>query len=434
MLTSILIYPTIWLSKILFRLTLLTKRGSGTSLPGLFIEKYIPWILGYFNGRFDEIIMITGTNGKTTTRALISHIYEANDVNVVTNRGGANIFRGIASSLVLDVDIWGRTKSKTLILEVEEATLPKLTKYIRPDKLVFTNIFRDQLDAYGEIDNTLNFFKTAIANCGENLQIIINQDDNKLLSIVSADKRATLFGLGDSIQKPQFEKSDKTINVSPVSVYLAKRTILQTSNFTDIEIENAGKNHVISTQLPGNYNIYNILAAIAIAYPVFGESSFEPISHFQPVFGRGEEIQLDKAKLYMHLVKNPAGFDEVLNYIHSTNQSKPINIAFLINDNIADGKDMSWLWDINIENFINNQKISHVYTGGQRGMDMMLRMEYAGASVNIENHYSNIEKMVDDFSKTDKIYYILSTYTALLKARSILEQYTTLTKITDSGN
>jgi lipid II isoglutaminyl synthase (glutamine-hydrolysing) len=434
MLTSLLIYPTIWLSKILYRLTLLTKRGSGTSLPGLFIEKYIPWILGYFNGRFDEIIMITGTNGKTTTRALIAHIYEANDVNIVTNRGGANIFRGIASSLVLDVDILGRTKSKTLILEVEEATLPKLTKYIKPHKIVFTNIFRDQLDAYGEIDHTLDFFRKALENCNDNIEIIINQDDEKLLTILPPDKLVTLFGLGDSIQKPQYEKNNIAVSVDPYSIFLATDVKIGLNGGTDIEIQNAGNDYTINTLLPGNYNIYNVLAAIAVTFPKFDQNSFEPISHFQPVFGRGEEITVGSAKFYMHLVKNPAGFDEVLNFIRSTNQEQPINIAFLINDNIADGKDMSWLWDINIEDFILNQEIAKVYTSGQRGLDMMLRMEYGGANTSISNHYSNMENMVDEFSKSDKVYYILSTYTALLRARSIIEQYTTLTKITDSGN
>lgn len=434
MLTSILIYPTIWLSKILYRLTLLTKRGSGTSLPGLFIEKYIPWILGYFNSRFDEIIMVTGTNGKTTTRALIAHIYEANDVNIVTNRGGANIFRGIASSLVLDVDIWGRTKSKTLILEVEEATLPKLTKYIKPSKLIFTNIFRDQLDAYGEIDNTLNFFKDAITNCKNEFEIIINKDDSKLLTIVPTNKQVTLFGLGNNIQKPKYEKNDIITNIDTRSIFLATKITSLPNDGINIEVKDETNSYNINTLLPGNYNVYNVLAALAVTHTVFGKNTFEPISNFQPVFGRGEEIQVNKAKFCMHLVKNPAGFDEVLKHIRSTNETNPINIAFLINDNIADGKDMSWLWDINIENFILNQKVSQIYTSGQRGLDMMLRMEYAGAEVNIANHYNNIENMVDNFSKHDKVYYILSTYTALLKARGILEQYTTLTKITDSGN
>jgi lipid II isoglutaminyl synthase (glutamine-hydrolysing) len=434
MLNSILIYPTIWLSKILYRLTILSKRGSGTSLPGLFIEKYVPWILGYFNGRFEEIIMITGTNGKTTTRALVAHIYEANDVNIVTNRGGANIFRGIASSLVLDVDVWGRTKSKTLILEVEEATLPKLTKYIKPTKIVFTNIFRDQLDAYGEIDHTLDFFRGAIANCNQDLQIVINKDDSKLLTIVPNDKQVTLFGLGGDIQKPQFEKSEVLSSVQPHTIFEAISVKQQSNGGTDILVQTAGQDYLINTLLPGNYNIYNVLAALAVTYPTFGEKSIEPVSHFQPVFGRGEEITIGKAKFCMHLVKNPAGFDEVLNHIASLDRSNPINMAFLINDNIADGKDMSWLWDINIENFLTKQKISSIYTSGQRGLDMMLRVEYAGANADISNHYDSIENMVDEFSKHDKVYYILCTYTALLKARSILEQYTTLTKITDSGN
>jgi lipid II isoglutaminyl synthase (glutamine-hydrolysing) len=434
MLTSILIYPTIWLSKILYKLTILTKRGSGTALPGLFIEKYIPWILAYFNGRFDEIIMITGTNGKTTTRALIAHIYEANDINIVTNRGGANIFRGIASSLVLDLDTWGRTKSKTLILEVEEATLPKLTKYIKPSKIIFTNIFRDQLDVYGEIDNTLDFFKVAITNCNNLLEIIINQDDQKLLTILPENMKVTLFGLDSGIKKPQFEKNNNIVNTIPYSIFIATDVKRQSNHSTDIVIQNSGQKYAINTLLPGNYNIYNVLAAIAATYPRFKEKSLEPVSHFQPVFGRGEEIEVGKAKFYMHLVKNPAGFDEVLNHIQGISQNNSLNIAFLINDNVADGKDMSWLWDINVEGFVANQSISEIYTGGQRGLDMMLRMEYAGAKINISNHYSNMEKMVDEFSKHDKVYYILSTYTALLRVRSILEQYTTLTKITDSGN
>jgi lipid II isoglutaminyl synthase (glutamine-hydrolysing) len=435
MIVSLCIYPTVWLAKLLFYLSKSIKGGSGTSLPGLFIEKYIPWVLGYFDDKFDEIILITGTNGKTTTRALLAHIYEDNGVNIVTNRGGANIFRGIASSLVLDPQWRDTSRSRTLILEVEEATLPKLTKYIKPDKLVITNIFRDQLDAYGEIDSTLQFFKDAIAQSshGKNLEIIINGDDHKLLTVVPKDTSVVLFGLSDA-HKPKYEKTDILHTVLTKSTVKAINIQSYQGNQSAFDLDIDSVSFSTSTQLPGTYNIYNILAAAAVAYPVFGDKISQSITTFKPVFGRGEQINIGDSLLHLFLVKNPAGFDEVLNFISKTNPDNAVNMSFLINDNIADGKDVSWLWDIDIETFVEKQPIGKIMTSGTRGLDMLLRLEYAGCDVKIDDNYDNIGEMIEVMSRQKKEYYVLCTYTALTATRSILEIYTRLSKITDAGN
>ena len=434
MLASVFIYPTIWLAKILSTLSITLKKGSGTAIPGLFIEKYTPWVTQYYNNKFKEIIFISGTNGKTTTRALLAHIYETNGEKIVTNRGGANIFRGIASSLVLSTDIWGNVSSSTLILEVEEATLPKLTRYIKPDKLILTNIFRDQLDAYGEIDTTLEFFRKGIANCSDDLQIIINGDDQKLLSILKEGQNTTQFKLEDKARKPEFETTE-TVNINPLGEKMTASQIQMTDNSeTQFVINKDNANFLVTTLLPGDYNIYNILASLCVALPKFDHRAIESVATFKPVFGRGEVIQVGKANLHLFLVKNPVGFDEVLHFIHQTNADKPVNICFIINDAIADGKDVSWLWDIKLEDFRVKQKVGKVLTSGERGLDMLLRLEYGGYNVKITDNINKIESLIEEISTQNADFYLLSTYTALLYTRKEIEKYTNLSSITAVGN
>jgi UDP-N-acetylmuramyl tripeptide synthase len=155
-------------AKFLAFFSCLTKRGSGTALPGYIVETKFINILAKFQHEYEEIIFISGTNGKTTTRAVLVEMYENSGFRVCTNRGGANIIRGIASSILLDLDIKAKPKSQILILEVEEASLPILTLYLQPKILILTNLFRDQLDAYAEIDKTLSYFEETLVNLGAN--------------------------------------------------------------------------------------------------------------------------------------------------------------------------------------------------------------------------------------------------------------------------
>jgi lipid II isoglutaminyl synthase (glutamine-hydrolysing) len=425
-----------WFAKLITFIIRLLGKGSGTALPGYVVEKYFPSLLGPLLKNYSNIILITGTNGKTTTRSLLVHIFNENGIEVVSNIGGANIIRGIASSLLQNLDIVGSVKHKTTILEVEEASLPILTTYCKVDTLILTNIFRDQLDAYGEIDTTLGFFTTAITQ-GQPKTIVANTDDQKLLSSIPRNYHDRIVGFGvtdRTAQIPQFEESLTIKSIYPKDFYHAKK-ILTSENSSHISIETSGRLIEAAIKLPGIFNIYNALAAICAAFPLFGNSTIPALQSFQPAFGRGEIITIGRSVIHLLLIKNPVGFDQVLQHIQSVNKDKAISLAILINDNTADGRDVSWLWDCDIESFVENQAISSIKTSGTRGLDMLLRLKYAGLKNPKKSMFvESIPQLTKEIVDSETSIYILSTYTALLDIRKNLGEYTKLAGISESGN
>jgi lipid II isoglutaminyl synthase (glutamine-hydrolysing) len=435
---SILVFATARLANILLILARLMKKN-GTSLPGLIIEKYLPFLLRPLTQDYKEIILISGTNGKTTTRAILNHIYESNNVDVCTNRGGANIIRGIASALLLNLDWFNKPKKQILILEVEEASLPILTRYCTPSKLILTNIFRDQMDAYGALDTTIDYFTqsiTQIAAHSDKYQIIVNGDDEKLLSCLPKFclNNVITFGIkDDSIEKLSFENTLEHTVFEAQESYIARNIVSDstTMNFTLAHIPHkSGWSGIsIKSALTGTYNIYNILAAISASIEKFDKDIIVPISDFQAVFGRGEKIKFYNSEIELQLVKNPAGFNQVLNILKSNNIN---NSIFMINDNIADGKDVSWLWDTNFEKYLSNKTMKYL-TGGSRGLDMLLRLEIAGLSVTIEDYIKDTKDILSYIKNHPGKYFVCTTYTALLDFREQLSQQVQLKKIDSEG-
>lgn len=420
------------LAKLLAFTSTLLKLGSGTALPGFLVEKYFLFVLKNLGDQFEEVIMVSGTNGKTTTRAILVDIYEKNSVKVCTNRGGANILRGVASSLLLDINFLGKSRSNVAILEVEEASLTTLCKYIKPDILILTNIFRDQLDAYGEIDKTVGFFKDTLNLLdSKSTQIFINSDDNKLLTVLE-NFNGNVYGFGLDIEmkdRPKFESEDRPI-VDLQEIYQAKNI---TSDSFEIRLSKSIQIQV-KTKLSGFYNLYNVLAAFLVGYKKFGQDALIPIAEFTPVFGRGEKIIIENSQVELILIKNPAGFEQVLKLVSTKYKSKDINLIILINDNIADGKDISWLWDVDLESFVNKNTNLKFITGGTRGLDMLLRLEYACADVDLKCNYKSMKDIISKISFAKNQYVVLCTYTALLQFRVLLEKKSKLRKISDVGN
>jgi UDP-N-acetylmuramyl tripeptide synthase len=424
-----------YLAKTLAYISKLLGKGSGTALPGLIVEQKFIEILEPLGKQFEEIIFISGTNGKTTTRAILVDIYEQNGVAVCTNRGGANILRGIASTLLLNLDNRGKSKAKVAILEVEEASMPKLAKYIAPDTVILTNIFRDQLDAYGEIDQTIGYFKQALAlaQTKKTVKLYINSDDQKLLT-AAKDFKGEIYGFGLNLpatKKPDFEQdADQVVDFTgQFTAYSVK-----TNSFQVVTSDNVI--HKLSTRLPGVYNLYNVLVAFVVGYEKFGASTINPVVNFQPVFGRGEDIMLPNGrKLQLFLIKNPAGFNLVLDWIADTfSTDYAINLAIAINDNIADGRDVSWLWDADLETFVSTQRLNKIFTAGTRAEDMLLRLQYAGAKVRPGENMNNLETLFQQILETDQDFLVLCTYTALMDFRKLLSKTIELAQITQQGN
>jgi lipid II isoglutaminyl synthase (glutamine-hydrolysing) len=431
MLLNIEVFIFLFVSRILSFLSKLFKKGSGTSVPGYLVELYFPFLIKFFDKKYKQVIYITGTNGKTTTRAILVDLFERNNYKVASNRGGANIMRGVASALFQDLGFNLQVKSNILILEVEEATLPKIKNFIKIDSLILTNIFRDQLDAYGEIDTTLTYFKDflSVQDCA----VVINGDDPKLLEIVPAltGKRIIYCGL-ISDEMPKYEGS---IKLAIDYNYQAKNI-----NYRQGLMEFDMNGQFYTTQLSGVYNIYNIIFAVVIANQNNLKYVPQYINSFKPVFGRGERFTINNNITSLYLVKNPEGFNQVLQFVKKAYIGEKLNLIFLVNDNIADSKDVSWLWDVEFEKFraeflVNGVDIKDIYVGGSRADDILLRLEYADFhSISYGNNLGSIKSVVDNLVKLDSTNIVFATYTAMLEFRKELSSIIEVSSITNIGN
>jgi UDP-N-acetylmuramyl tripeptide synthase len=451
----------IWLGNSLAFVSRTLGKGSGTSLPGLLVEKYNPSLLKTLTEDLQEIICLSGTNGKTTTRALLVHLYESENIAVVSNRGGANIIRGLAASLLLNRDWLGRPLSKVGIFEVEEASLPIFAKYVWINKLILTNVFRDQLDAYGEIDKTSDYFRQTIELMGgqkrelsnKDLQslpknylkpnkktnrefvVYLNQDDGMLVDLLRTHSfEAVGFGVKDK-NLPTYEKSvDKRLLPLLSQKYIASEVKFKSLNSMFAVKSEVYPKVYINSQLPGLYNVYNILAAFVLAFQRFGSQIAGEIDSFAPVFGRGEKIQFGGKQVSLFLVKNPAGFDQVLGLLAENFANQKINLSICVNDNIADGKDVSWLWDISLEKYLPELSIKSLKTSGSRGLDMLLRFQYAGLQLKPSNYCAKLSDLADKLEGSNQEQVVLCTYTALLELRKIVSDKVELSSINSKGN
>lgn len=436
MLLSIQVFFVMIAGRLLSTLSILLKKGSGTSLPGLLVERRNPSLLRFFNKKYSKVIFVSGTNGKTTTRSILVDLLEKNNISVCSNRGGANILRGLASSLMSDLTWNLKVKSKVLVLEVEEATLPKISKFISIDTLILTNVFRDQLDAYGEIDTTLKYFIEFLNN--QDCKVILNGDDPKLLEIVPKINNPKQYISIESEDIPKYEgsvlipiKSDFKITNVKYENGLVSFDYNNMSNLQSIQY---------STQLSGVYNLYNILFALVVADDMKISNCVETIRKFQPVFGRGERFTINNKTTILYLVKNPEGFNQVLQYIVKAFKNESITFNFLVNDNIADSKDVSWLWDVEFEKYRqkfveSNIKVVDLFVAGSRGDDMLLRLETANFHVlNIGNNLGTISNLVDNINQNDSNNIVFATYTAMLEFRNELNKYQSVTSITKQGS
>lgn len=411
----------------------------GSSLPGKLTLKLDPNILQSFSQKYD-LVIITGTNGKTLTTALSVRVLREKYDQVLTNPTGSNMEQGIVTTFITAP----RAKKKGLaVLEVDEANVPIVCRYITPKAFVFTNIFRDQMDRYGEIYTTYKKIlrgvklapkATIIANGDEQLfhskdlpnPIIyygfnhehhpaFNAPANtdgllcpKCQHILRYHMR-TYAGLGDYFcPHCGFKRPELTYSVT-------KLDKLTPTNST-FEIDG----HQYTIGIGGLYNIYNALAAYSLGR--FMGVAPEQIKHAfesdERVFGRQEIINVDGKQVTIILVKNPVGLNQVLDMIETDPQ--PFSFAFLLNANYADGIDTSWIWDGNFEKLATHQ-IPQYMTGGERYKDITTRLTMAG----IDNvwHEPDLTKVVDKIKQMPtKHVYILASYTAMLQLRKLLAE------------
>ncbi len=396
--------------------------GGGTSVVGLVAQRVYPNIVGHLATQLEHgSVVVTGTNGKTTTSGFIAAILSDAGLRVWRNREGSNLMGGIASSLVIRALPNGQLRRDgraISILEVDEAVLPQAMRSVSARVLTFTNLFRDQLDRYGEVDSVAARWQQTLSTLSTDTILVLNADDptTAYLGELFAG-RVVYFGIDDpaldlTLQQKTGERhqvidtrtcprcggeySYELRFFSHMGHYHCpgcgwqrpqpdiRAVTVRSDDFDRTRIEIASTIMATTTKqqqeivipLPGIYNVYNALAATAVAQAL--EIAWEPIvtgiEQFKPIFGRGERLQIEGRTVRLLLAKNPTGFNEVLRTLFSEGTTR--HVLFVLNDNVADGRDVSWIWDVDFE------RAAHLtmtlVVAGIRALDLALRLKYAG--------------------------------------------------------
>ena len=412
---------TIWFARILTMVLRTTGKGSGTALPGLLAQRHVHGALSYYAPQIRKLILISGTNGKTTTQSILAEIFQAAGMKVVANSAGSNMKHGIISTLLSESGLLGRLHADVVILEVEEATLPQIVAELTPSLVIITNLYRDQLDAYGEIDRTQKFIRQAL-EMAPDAQVLLNADDPKVAFLTQGLPNKTLYyGIDENEHRHfkyegehrQGEVDFKGENVS-IMPDLSSR------------FEHKGVSYSLKT--PGVFHVYNGLAAIATAQilGVEQDAIARGVEKSTAAFGRGEDIVKNGLTYKLLLVKNPAGASLTLELLK--NVANPV-LVFALNDRIADGRDVSWIWDADFE-LLNEIKPSLVICTGSRRHDMLLRVKYALGSLDNCLLADSLTEVEDQLSSHGlpaqagltggSMVYVLPTYTAMLEFRKHL--------------
>lgn len=395
-------------------------RGGGSALPGLFVEKISPdFIPNTLKQLPKGVVVISGTNGKTTTTKMVVSLLESQGLKVFTNRTGSNFVRGVAAALLGDIDMKGKLDADIAVLELDEAHAVKFVEIVPPRYSLLLNVMRDQLDRFGEIDATARMLQK-IAEATTDT-VVINREDSRVLKIaggLSASVR--YFGLNDSLLSHFPSDDDLHGKTSKKSTRPKADVTLKDFNDKGAAFSIAGKDFVTPLKLRGVYNIFNSAAALALTRAIVPEASINSLlgalSIVTPAFGRGEVLTVGGHPLELVLVKNPSGFRLGL----QSYDPKGYATMIAINDNYADGRDMSWLWDVDFSSL----EKEPVYITGVRAYDMALRMQYDDAPV--EKVETELTTALRDFIALhpDTPKRIYCTYTAMLALRKELSKIT----------
>lgn len=403
-------------------------RGGGSALPGLFVERIDPHFVRDTLTHLEHgVVLVSGTNGKTTTTKMVVELLESQGLTVFTNRTGSNFTRGVAAALLGEIDHKGTLHADIAVLELDEAHAVHFVNSIPPRYSLLLNVMRDQLDRFGEIDKTAQLLAhTAKATTGT---VVLNREDPRVAAIASqlTKQHVAYFGLGDSLRST-FPSDDDLYESTPKTTKQPAADVLLTKfrdHHATFRIGTA--HHDVELKLQGIYNIYNAAAALALTRTILGSTTNETkllsaLANVTPAFGRGEQLAVDGLPLELVLVKNPSGFRLGLQSFPPEGYATMI----AINDNYADGRDMSWLWDVDFGSLRPN---GVAMISGVRAYDMALRMQYD--EIDVQTVTADLSKALASFIKKHpkqpkRIY---CTYTAMMHLRRELAKITTVETI-----
>jgi lipid II isoglutaminyl synthase (glutamine-hydrolysing) len=416
-------------------------RGGGTTLPGKLLWKLDPAAIDLLAARLPQgSVLVSATNGKTTTSAMVAEILRPS-VRVAHNASGANLVSGIASTLL------AARQAELGLFEVDEAALPEVARRIRPKAVLLGNLFRDQLDRYGELEIVAARWRDAVSTLPET-RLVLNGDDPQIGAL--ARPGSLVFGLDDPSQaRPALQHAaDSTHCVRCGTPYdytaayvghlgdyccpncgnsrppldLAARAIeLHGLDGTSFTLAAPGGEARVELALPGLYNVYNALAAAALtcALGVPVEEIAAGLQRFGAVFGRFEHISVGEKRLLMLLIKNPAGANEAVRTL--VEAAPPAVAVVALNDAIADGRDVSWIWDVDFEPLVAG--LDRLVATGTRAAELALRFAYGGLARDRIDVVPSLERALDrglELTPDGSELTILPTYTAMLALRRIV--------------
>ena len=411
--------------------------SGGTAFPGLVMERTDPGFLERTLGRLPRgVIVVSGTNGKTTTTKMVVQLLREQGLKVFTNRTGSNFVRGVLASLLTEVDAAGNLDADIAVLELDEAHAVHFVARVRPRACLLLNVMRDQLDRFGEIDYTASLLHS-IAKATSDV-VVLNGDDPRLAApafLEGVSARVVSFGAGEDLRSLFLSDDDlRTGLASPRDrgEGPGPRVTLEAINGQRATVRVDGASHEVDFAIPGVHNLINACAALGVVLEVLGEDADLPgllatLGTVQAAFGRGEVLTLDGRPVQLSLVKNPAGFRMGLLSAASQAQDGEV-VVVAINDEYADGRDMSWLWDVDFAALRAN---GVAVVTGVRAWDMALRLRYD--DVEVTDVEPDLRKAVALMRRAatdaDRPMRIFTTYTAMLALRSILGEMTDVEEV-----
>jgi UDP-N-acetylmuramyl tripeptide synthase len=400
-------------------------------------------------------ILITGTNGKTTTSQIVRRIVRAAGTRPVANREGSNMMRGIAAALA-EAARWRGTIESAAgavgVFEVDEAAMPAIAEAVKPRAVLFTNLFRDQLDRYGEVETVAALWQEAVSAWPPNVAVALNADDPSVSSlrdhlrghVVSyglEDLSASAAALEHAADARWCRTCGSELRYSAVFYGhighwactscgkarvrpdVAGTRLVSEGDRLEMDVETPAGAIAVSLPLTGLYNAYNVLGAIAgaLALDIEIPAIEEGLAKMTAAFGRQERIKVGSNEVEVILAKNPAGLNQVLRTI--TKDPEPKDIAFLLNDRIADGRDISWIWDVDFE--LLQGRLRSLTVSGDRAWDMALRIKYAGLTdtPQVETDTASALRRALEKAREGGRLYVIPTYTAMLEVRNILGRW-----------
>jgi UDP-N-acetylmuramyl tripeptide synthase len=433
----------IWAAKLAEKASVHIFHRQGVTWAGKIAIKICPNILSELAAQVKgDIFIVCGTNGKTTTNNMLCAALEAEGKKVVCNHTGSNMLNGVVAAFALGAGLNGNLKADCACIEIDEASTRRVFPYFKPDYMVLTNLFRDQLDRYGEIDITMNILKEVMQSAPD-MKIIVNGDDalSAFLAMDAGNEYIT-YGISEKvlddknsheIREGRFCKKCgapleyKFYHYSQLGDYACtscdfKRPQIM-FNASDIEVGDrlsfTVEDKRITANYKGFYNVYNILAA----YTAVRAAGIEPahfnemLAKFNPENGRMEQFTIKGTKIILNLAKNPAGFNQNISAVMQDDTLK--DLIIVINDNAQDGTDVSWLWDVDFDRF-KGANVNSITVSGIRCQDMRLRLKYVDIPSMLE---ADVEKAICERVENGcGNLYVLVNYTALFSTRNVLKR------------